>query len=64
LYNRQPRKAYAHQTIRQYTKRPAYPLFPDSLLAMNADEFCRPRKIDRINLFHQYHPTFGSIFPI
>jgi len=57
FYDRQHRKAYAHQTIRRYTKRPACPLFPDPLLAMNADEFCRPRKIDRIDIFYRYNPS-------
>ena len=62
LYDRQSRKAYAHQTIRRYTKRPACPVFPDSLLAMDAEEFCRPRKIDGIDLFYRYHPSFEYIW--
>ena len=52
-----PRKAYGHQTIRRSTKKPACQLYPPSLLAKSADEFCCPREIDNIDIFYRYDPT-------
>ena len=52
----QPRKAYAHQAIRRHAE------MPDSLLDMDGDEFCRPRKVDRIDLFYRYHPSFKCVW--